>query len=257
MQQMETLDYINERPRHQQKRSRDRNPTGKGVIQLLFISFGVLCITQAILNVVLRLTLYVGKELNYLNCSSDNFCHYKTLQERVIALTRDISLLEESNSKLNNMLRTVREERDRLKMQLNDQSCCQCPADWMKINSRCYFLSRVSKNWEESRKDCQSKGADLVVINSAEEQTAIYRLNGESVLLFWIGLYNLDGTFKWVDGSALTVSFWQLGQPDGDPTNRQDCVESYHLNPVLANWNDAPCEKIQRWLCEKDPSSSS
>ncbi len=46
----------------------------------------------------------------------------------------------------------------------------QCPADWKEINSRCYFLSTERKTWEDSRKDCQSKNADLVVINSEQEQ---------------------------------------------------------------------------------------
>lgn len=46
----------------------------------------------------------------------------------------------------------------------------QCPAGWMEINSRCYFLSTESKTWEDSRKYCQSKDADLVVINSEQEQ---------------------------------------------------------------------------------------
>uniref|UniRef100_A0A3Q3E345 C-type lectin domain-containing protein n=1 Tax=Labrus bergylta TaxID=56723 RepID=A0A3Q3E345_9LABR len=50
--------------------------------------------------------------------------------------------------------------------------------------------------------------------------------------------------------------FWQSGQPDrGGPNNREDCVEMYHNNPVLANWNDARCGDKRRWLCEKSPST--
>lgn len=50
------------------------------------------------------------------------------------------------------------------------ERCQRCPADWREINSRCYFLSTDSRTWENSRKYCQSKGADLVVINSEQEQ---------------------------------------------------------------------------------------
>lgn len=50
------------------------------------------------------------------------------------------------------------------------ESSQQCPAEWREINSRCYFLSSESKTWEESRSYCQSRGADLVVINSEQEQ---------------------------------------------------------------------------------------
>uniref|UniRef100_A0A4W6CFV2 C-type lectin domain-containing protein n=1 Tax=Lates calcarifer TaxID=8187 RepID=A0A4W6CFV2_LATCA len=53
----------------------------------------------------------------------------------------------------------------------------QCPTDWKNIRSRCYFLSSESKTWEESRRYCLSKGADLVVINTEQEQV----LNSKSV----------------------------------------------------------------------------
>ncbi|GAA6216557.1 C-type lectin domain family 4 member M-like isoform X1 [Lates japonicus] len=156
---------------------------------------------------------------------------------------------------------TLEEERDRLKMMLRELSGSatsqQCPTDWKNIRSRCYFLSSESKTWEESRRYCLSKGADLVVINTEQEQRDLYRLDGTSYLLFWIGLHDTGGTFKWVDGSALTKPFWQSGQPDrGGPNNIEDCVEMYDFNPVLANWNDAPCGSKRRWLCEMDPFTS-
>lgn len=34
----------------------------------------------------------------------------------------------------------------------------------------------------------------------------LYRLDGDAYLLFWIGLYDTAGNFKWVDGSVLTRS---------------------------------------------------
>ncbi|XP_044045915.1 C-type lectin domain family 4 member M-like isoform X1 [Siniperca chuatsi] len=242
--------------------------------QLLFLSFGVLCILQATLNVALRLTLYSNKESTHSGCNVTHFsdqnqvkevqmdCKYNRLQERLNALTRDRDLLENRNTELTNTIKAVEEDRDRWKMKLRELSGCassqQCPADWKEINSRCYFLSTESKTWEDSRTYCLSKDADLVVINSEEEQRALYRLDGKVDLLFWIGLYDTAGTFKWVDGSALTRPFWQSGQPDrGGPNNREDCVEMYHFNQVVASWNDAPCGAKRRWLCEKDPYTSS
>ncbi|XP_078114049.1 C-type lectin domain family 4 member G-like [Sander vitreus] len=158
------------------------------------------------------------------------------------------------------MIKDLEEERDRLRTNLETVVsgrvyCEQCPAGWWEINSRCYFLSTEQKTWEDSRKYCKSKGADLVVISSEQEQRALYRLDGDAYLLFWIGLYGTTETtgWKWVDGSALTKPFWQSGQPDvGGPNNMEDCVEMYHKNPVLASWNDAPCGAKRRWLCEKD-----
>uniref|UniRef100_A0A668A745 C-type lectin domain-containing protein n=1 Tax=Myripristis murdjan TaxID=586833 RepID=A0A668A745_9TELE len=45
-----------------------------------------------------------------------------------------------------------------------------CPDGWTKFSSSCYFISSESKNWEESRQDCLRREADLVIINSREEQ---------------------------------------------------------------------------------------
>ncbi|XP_056225735.1 asialoglycoprotein receptor 1-like isoform X1 [Seriola aureovittata] len=290
IQQIEMLDYINEQPRPGQERSRDTNQTERRLTQLLFLSFGVLCVIQAILNISLRLALYSGKESSPLDCNTTHISdqkkevemncerkrpgyHCNRLQERFNALTRDRDMLENRNNELNNEKKDLEEERDRLKMMLrglnksslriltsgqsDGASSQKCPADWREINSRCYFLSSEQKTWGESRKYCQRNGSDLVVIDSEQEQAALYRLDGNTDLLFWIGLYNTNGIFKWVDGSALTKSFWQDGQPgDGGP-NREDCVEMYHFNPLKANWNDAPCGQKRRWLCETDQNTSS
>ncbi|XP_037830738.1 asialoglycoprotein receptor 1-like isoform X2 [Kryptolebias marmoratus] len=129
----------------------------------------------------------------------------------------------------------------------------RCPLGWRQINSKCYFLSTESKRWNDGRKQCQSQGADLVVIDNEQEQNAIYRMDGSQYLFFWIGLRRKDGAFKWVDGSELKTTFWQNGQPDnGGLNSKEDCVEMGDENQPLASWNDVPCEQMRRWLCEKD-----
>nr|XP_020515385.1 asialoglycoprotein receptor 1-like [Labrus bergylta]XP_029138519.1 asialoglycoprotein receptor 1-like [Labrus bergylta] len=260
MQQME-IDYINERPRAHQKHSVDVNQTERRLCRLLLLSFAVLCIIQASLNISLRLTVNSNRESHDCNTTqTKSYDQFNRLQERFNALTRDKNLLENRNNELNNLIKEMQEEQDRLKIQLREMGGCpsysQCPAGWRQIGSRCYLLSSDSKTWEDSRKYCQSKAADLVVINSEQEQRDLYQLDGDVDLLFWIGLYDTAGTFRWVDGSMLSKPFWQSGQPDrGGPNNREDCVEMNHNNPVLANWNDARCGDKRRWLCEKSPST--
>ncbi|XP_026215278.1 CD209 antigen-like protein C [Anabas testudineus] len=268
MQRTKKPDYVNELPRDGQTGHTDTPQRERKLIQLLVYSFGVLCIVQAILNVSLRLFFHSKMEVTQSDCNTTHYSdknqmdtsgNYDGLMQRILALTRDRKLLENRNTELINMIKMGEEEREKLKMQLSELNGCeasqQCPTGWRMINSRCYFLSSESKTWEESRRYCQSRGADLVVINSEQEQKALYHQYEEAVLLFWIGLRDIEGTFKWVDGSALTKSFWQTGQPN--PNDNEDCVEMYHFYSELANWNDTPCGKQQRWLCEKDLCTSS
>uniref|UniRef100_A0A8C7YB51 C-type lectin domain-containing protein n=1 Tax=Oryzias sinensis TaxID=183150 RepID=A0A8C7YB51_9TELE len=65
-----------------------------------------------------------------------------------------------------------------------------CPK-WIRFGSSCYFLSKESKSWDEAREFCRARRADLVVINTKEEnvRNCIFGL-------FWItSTYKLAMTF--------------------------------------------------------------
>uniref|UniRef100_A0A3Q3M3Q3 CD209 antigen-like protein A n=1 Tax=Labrus bergylta TaxID=56723 RepID=A0A3Q3M3Q3_9LABR len=78
---------------------------------------------------------------------------------------------------------------------------------WVYFRSSLYFISSLKKPWQESRVDCLQQGADLVIINSREEQDFIRKFYG----LIWIGLTRRghNGTWRWVDGTPLTKRFEQ------------------------------------------------
>ncbi|XP_020568966.1 C-type lectin domain family 2 member L-like [Oryzias latipes] len=44
-----------------------------------------------------------------------------------------------------------------------------CPEKWIRFGSSCYFFSGESKTWDEARESCRAIEADLVVINTKEE----------------------------------------------------------------------------------------
>ncbi|KAK0148381.1 C-type lectin domain family 4 member E [Merluccius polli] len=119
---------------------------------------------------------------------------------------------------------------------------------WMYYNHRLYYISTTKKKWTASRDDCLERDADLVVINSREEQEFVDRLRGD----YWIGLSDRDteGTWKWVDGTNMTSSFWAPDQPD-DNRGAEDCVAIQEIREPWGGWFDAPCAALFHWICEK------
>ncbi|KAM4583845.1 uncharacterized protein PAE49_003656 [Odontesthes bonariensis] len=110
MQEIE-MDNIYEEPQCIREISRDTNRAEKRVCRLFVLSFGILCIIQASLNLSLRLTSHV---------SDNKTGKLNELQETIKALSRDRDMLQNRISELLNMMRAVEEERDKLKMKLND-----------------------------------------------------------------------------------------------------------------------------------------
>lgn len=265
-------EYVNDGRRHGMKYTAHNEKADRRLLAPLFLSFGLLCVIQAILNISLNVVYrssmtstcnlsQVGSRPTtapkvVVDCEGTRHQQCNELQERFNALTADKNLLEDTNNRLNNRIMLLEEDVKRLQINIRELSTSVssqgCPSGWREIDSRCYFLSTETKTWDDSRRDCKSKNADLVVINGEQEQRAIYQLDGDVYLLFWIGLHCTNGKFHWVDGSALTIRFWQDGQPsDSGPNNPEDCVEMYHHNPPLSSWNDAPCAAKRRWMCER------
>uniref|UniRef100_A0A3B3QZ97 C-type lectin domain-containing protein n=1 Tax=Paramormyrops kingsleyae TaxID=1676925 RepID=A0A3B3QZ97_9TELE len=120
------------------------------------------------------------------------------------------------------------------------------PGGWTRIGTQLYYISTENKNWQESRKDCKNKGGDLIIINSQQEQDIILGIDA------WIGLTDIEreGTWKWVDGTPLTTSYWRKGEPND--IHDEDCAYNVAGTNALIGWNDANCAGRMFWVCEKE-----
>ncbi|XP_036439291.1 C-type lectin domain family 4 member F-like [Colossoma macropomum] len=115
-----------------------------------------------------------------------------------------------------------------------------------------YHISTEKKSWSESRQDCRERGADLVIINSREEQEFITKASGRTEA--WIGLTDTDteGVWKWVDGSALATKFWWTGEPNN--YENEDCAMTGYRgagSEHASTWADYPCGYLLVGICEK------
>lgn len=134
------------------------------------------------------------------------------------------------------------------------------------MNSACYYFAfssaLVRRSWQEARDFCKRQGGDLAVINSREKNLVISELINKYADLmgpvvpftgFWIGLRDVDdeGTWKWLDGTPLTDSFWNIGEPNNQ--GNEDCAATYRRSNPFFAWNDAPCSHGLKWICEMIP----
>ncbi|KAL6466966.1 hypothetical protein MHYP_G00247700 [Metynnis hypsauchen] len=120
-------------------------------------------------------------------------------------------------------------------------------------SSSLYYISTEKKSWSESRRSCKERGADLVIINSREEQEFISKEFGRTEA--WIGLRDVDteGVWKWVDSSALITQFWFKGEPN-DYGGIEDCAVSGYKGAAserVSTWADYPCHHLVVGICEK------
>jgi cysteine-rich repeat protein len=119
---------------------------------------------------------------------------------------------------------------------------------WVSVpeTRHAYLTLYAELTWQEAKASCERRGAHLVSINDAAEQSFVARLApGE----FWIGARDdeLDGSFTWTDGDLATYSAFAPGEPDHDAGAQ--CL----LMGIDEGWHDRPCADANAYVCEVDP----
>lgn len=132
-----------------------------------------------------------------------------------------------------------------------------CNPDWHLFNNSCYFISRNSRDWPESKSYCESQGGYLAIIHTAEEQTFLWNLLPRGHWnAYWFGITDehTEDHWKWVDGTPLVGGFWEVGEPNNHID--EDCgyiVKTQVLERVaIRSWYDAPCTMYWPFICEKE-----
>ncbi|XP_030252874.1 C-type lectin domain family 4 member M-like isoform X2 [Sparus aurata] len=175
---------------------------------------------------------------------------YDTLWKEKERFKTSYKTLHEENEQLQTNYSSLVKVKDELQKTVDKVKRRACKTGWQKFDIGCYFVSTWKKNWTLSRQECIDMGADLVVIDSRDEQAFVKGMlkSGQNA---WIGLTDslTEGTWMWVDGTPVTTTYWQPGQPNSFNGN-QDCGEILHRSAGVGEWNDDGCFAEQYWICE-------
>ncbi|XP_034146954.1 C-type lectin domain family 6 member A-like [Esox lucius] len=211
-----------------------KRPSGVAAVCL-----GLLC--------VLLLAGIIGLSVSYGVIGRQYFTERNKLQTSNKNLTEERDQLQTSYNNLTKERDQLQRDRD-----IFQRLLVKYPNGWKVFGNSIYYVSTEENNWEYANQDCLKRGAQLVIINSPEEQKFLITLNIRS----WIGLTDreTEGTWRWVDGTPLTTAYWGGKEPNsgGGIYKDEDCAEInniWYSDPVK-NWNDDLCTTQHNWICE-------
>uniref|UniRef100_A0A8P4FX34 C-type lectin domain-containing protein n=1 Tax=Dicentrarchus labrax TaxID=13489 RepID=A0A8P4FX34_DICLA len=120
---------------------------------------------------------------------------------------------------------------------------------WKRFRCSCYYKSTEMKSWTDGRKDCQTRGADLVIINGKEEHEFVTKLTEQADS--WIGLQSVKikdwpetWDWKWVDGSIPSYLTWKVEVNSKAVSGSTGYI---NLKGAFNHINSGS----QQWICEK------
>ncbi|XP_041635823.1 C-type lectin domain family 10 member A-like [Cheilinus undulatus] len=187
------------------------------------------------------------------------------LQRNYSSLEGDKDQLQKNNNDLQSRYNTLQREKDQLRTDYNSLTAERdqlqqrvnrltraCPSGWNKFGESCFFLSKTSRSWQSSKNFCNSKGGDLAILNSRDKMMFVKGLL-EVHVHAWIGLTDSvsEGTWRWVDQTKTTTTFWGPSQPD-NWKNTEDCGEIRRTGNDV-DWNDSNCNSERFCICERSP----
>ncbi|XP_064293275.1 CD209 antigen-like isoform X1 [Phalacrocorax carbo] len=131
---------------------------------------------------------------------------------------------------------------------LSEILCATCPAGWQQFDKTCYFFSDAKQSWRASQESCAAFGAHLAVVSSEQENKFLANHIMDD-RVFWLGLTDTlqEGNWQWVDGTPLSVLFWNSGEPNNAGRHGEDCASIYSNG----RWNDIICTNAEAWICER------
>ena len=133
-----------------------------------------------------------------------------------------------------------------------------CPDDFYPFGAFCYRFITDQMEWRQARDKCSSYNAYLAEPYTATQNNYLKALGGlfGGGKRFWLGATDSKTTnvFIWShSGQAvdrLGFSDWYRGEPSDSYGGTEDCLEIWDAGNGNYQWNDAPCDATQAFVCQ-------
>ncbi|XP_077327194.1 C-type lectin domain family 4 member K-like [Lithobates pipiens] len=224
--------------------------TKYGVILIL----GILLILAFIAAVIIMSLLFISyksinEEIRHMKNEDSGLTQdVSDLQKSVTNITDDLNKIQVILTKVANIM----DDLNKIKLIINkaniQDSCTSCPSGWRLIKSNCYYFQPNGETWEKSREECEKRNGIMLILKDKAELDSLLPTIGSG--RYWLGLKrdreNINN-WLWADGSSLSFSPWNTGEPNNDK-GREHCAE---ILGGLQSMNDRNCEDKIGYICEK------
>jgi hypothetical protein len=120
------------------------------------------------------------------------------------------------------------------------------PADAIEFDGKYYKLYNEVITWHEAFDKCKDLGGHLPIVRKDSQNRFLASMLKDAKLGWaWLGATDekIEGTWAWIDGSPLTFTSWEPGQP-----NNLNKAENYLIVGDSAQWLDLWVEGRHRWM---------
>ncbi|XP_060936935.1 C-type lectin domain family 17, member A-like [Limanda limanda] len=224
---------------------------------LLLVCLGILCV---LLIACIGVIIYIFGVMKAQEAVAENVIHLEKENHRLM-MEKEIlaNKTEEIHQLRDDLNRTLGVIMTFQNFPVNtfcpDKKCQPCRESWIPFQDHCYLFYEQParwKTWTQARTICQNKVADLLVVDSLQEQEFINKhtkFYHDLHHAYWMGLHkNEDKKWIWIDGRNETLGYWiqeRVGYDGG-------YAMTFPGYDVTASWGPARHYMRNKFICEHE-----
>lgn len=127
---------------------------------------------------------------------------------------------------------------------IDARACIDGDARMPAPDGSCLILINAPQSFDSATVTCQGLGAHLAILSTMALDTAGEQLVGTRDTFIGLTDRTTEGQFLWVNGTVLTFSNWEAGEPNnGGGGTLENCAIIAGTRPQKG-WDDRPCAPV-------------